>query len=296
MLISSFTKHKNFLWTLFFTGIVTLFSSFLPNLVQNGIALIGILTVGILHGANDLKILNALPGKKKYPTTTLFVSYIGVVILGIGLFSFLPLLGLISFVGVSCYHFGEQHWQGKLKPKGNPFPLYIFYGGVIFFLLFTFQYNTTTDVIQQMTQIYLPFSFFWMGLALLFLLFFLTVFRYTDSFIPIFEEMALLAVFAILFANSTLVFGFAYYFVVWHSLPSLKEQVHYLYQQTAFVSYYQYFKTAAMYWVLAIMGLCSSYFFFEFSESQYLTLLFSFLAAITFPHVVVMGWMFNSKK
>jgi hypothetical protein len=57
-----------------------------------------------------------------------------------------------------------------------------------------------------------------------------------------------------------------------------------------------YFKSAFLYWILALIILVSSYFFGSLPKDQYLSIFFSFLAAITFPHVVVMGLMFHSHK
>ena len=38
-------------------------------------------------------------------------------VLGIAVFYFIPGVALLSFVLVSCYHFGEQHWEGRLKHR-----------------------------------------------------------------------------------------------------------------------------------------------------------------------------------
>jgi hypothetical protein len=52
-------------------------------------------------------------------------------------------------------------------------------------------------------------------------------------------------------------------------------------------------KTAIVYWILALSGL--GLFYFYLPQEQYLSIFFSFLAAITFPHAVVMGLMFHSR-
>ena len=92
---------------------------FLPQILsQNAIACLGILSFGILHGANDLKIIgkNNWKFKSNYRLFP-FVLYMGVVVLGIAVFYFIPGIALLSFVLVSCYHFGEQHWEGRLKHR-----------------------------------------------------------------------------------------------------------------------------------------------------------------------------------
>ncbi len=278
------------------TLFAALFSIFLPISIQNILAGLGILTVGILHGANDLKILTALKSSTKFKKRDYFLIYIGVVLLGIAVFYFFPSAGLLTFVGVSCYHFGEQHWEGKLNPALHPFPFFTLYGALLFFLLFTFQYEDTLAVVSQISSVTLSFSFFWMTLGLLCLLFFLTLFRYVKSFSKIFMELGLLIVLSILFANASLLFGFAFYFVVWHSIPSLQEQISYLYPSSSSFPLYQYFKSAALYWIMALLGLLFAYYYIGVTEKNFLALFFSFLAAITFPHVVVIGRMFRRKK
>jgi Brp/Blh family beta-carotene 15,15'-monooxygenase len=106
----------------------------------------------------------------------------------------------------------------------------------------------------------------------------------------------LLGLLALLFYKGTLLFGFGLYFVLWHSLPSLSSQVNYLYEKKISKSYKEYFKSAFFYWILALVGLIVFYFFGVLPKNQYLSVFFSFLAAITFPHVVVMGLMFESHK
>jgi len=50
-----------------------------------------------------------------------------------------------------------------------------------------------------------------------------------------------------------------------------------------------------IYWVGALGGLFLFYYFIEVEEAYLLSIFFSFLAAITFPHAIVMGLMFQSE-
>ena len=107
------------------------------------------------------------------------------------------------------------------------------------------------------------------------------------------KELFLLGLLAILFLKGTLLFGFGLYFVVWHSLPSLRSQVKHIYQNLNKTSILEYLKSALLYWIIALVGLFGAYFFLKIPSDQYLPLFFSFLAAITFPHALVMGRMFS---
>ena len=102
-------------------------------------------------------------------------------------------------------------------------------------------------------------------------------------------ELVLLAFIGLLFSRASLLLGFGVYFVVWHSIPSIQDQVRFLYNNKAGSSWY-YLKSSAPYWLLSLMGLLGS-FLFDVHSWEFLPLFFSFLAAITFPHTVVMGWL-----
>ena len=111
---------------------------------------------------------------------------------------------------------------------------------------------------------------------------FLSFFIIDKSLIKnLFLEIALLFFLSIIFNTSTLLFGFGFYFVVWHSLPSLFSQIKFLYQDEIYNPYTRYLKESFFYWILAIAGLfgfyileCSSrtifiYIFFFFSSDYF---------------------------
>ena len=88
------------------------------------------------------------------------------------------------------------------------------------------------------------------------------------------------------FKSFDLIDAFAFYFVLYHSIPSIFEQTEYLFGEISFKSTLKYFKSALLYWVFAIVGLIIYYYLNQANELS-LNLFFSFLAAITFPHVIV---------
>lgn len=295
-LTDSFTAPKYFLAFFGISLFSIIFSLFTPIWVQNLVAIVGILSFGILHGANDLKIIAKKTRQKEGATGfKFFVIYIGVVILGIVLFFFIPKIALLCFVLVSCYHFGEQHWSGRSLDRLNPFVFYFSYGAIVFFSLFTFQYEQSAEIILQITGLTLAFQFFWIGLVVSFLAFLLCLILSKKNLTHYLLELGLLVVLAFLFSNASLLFGFGLYFVLWHSIPSLNSQLKYIYKASTRNSLLQYLKAAALYWILALAGMLLFYYFVRVPEDQYLSIFFSLLAAITFPHAVVMSLMFHSK-
>ena len=261
--------------------------------IQNIIGIIAILCIGIIHGANDIKIISTFSNngnKFKY-----FSFYLLTVLIGCLLFFFLPSIALLVFVLVSCFHFGEQHWESKLKPnKYNSF-FYFFYGGVVFLLLFIIKHEDVSIVISQITGINFESIFFQISFLIFFLCFFIIIF-FKKEFILLFIEILLLLFFILVFSNSTLIYAFSFYFIIWHSLPSLKSQINNLYGEVSYASIYNYVKSSILYWLISIVGLFSFYYFFDIQSNYFLPLFFSFLAAITFPHVIVISLMFQTNK
>ena len=294
-LTSSFTITKKFIFSLFFTLICIVFTLFCSENLQNIASSLGILSFGILHGANDIKILSS----KKMKINSLFgvsflLIYLVVVFSGILLFYFIPGIALLSFVAVSCYHFGEQHWQDKLNDIKRPLPFYITYGSLIFLMLFSFHYSQVEEIIFRISSVHIPYQFFFVSLIITGNIFLGYIFIKLKNIKHILLEIFLLGALAILFYTGSLLFGFGIYFVIWHSLPSLKSQIKYLYPEKEDRPYLKYFKSAFLYWIMALIGLVTIYFFGTLPKDQYLSVFFSFLAAITFPHVIVMGLMFHS--
>ena len=296
LLTLSFTKDKFLIIPQLITLICIIFAVFFNDSSQNLISFLGIFSFGILHGANDLKIIDKNFGKsQKKLKGFFFLSYILVIILGIGIFYWIPGIALISFVLVSCYHFGEQHLERIVDlNKGKVF-FYFTYGAIIFLMLFSIHYSETVKVIFQISGKVLPFTFFIYSLFLTSIAIIIqALFHFKNSKLLI-QEFFLLGLFALLFTSSNLLFSFGIYFVIWHSLPSLNSQIKFLYDDKVSdkTGYKKYIKASFLYWILALGSLGGVYFFAEIPREQFLSLFFSFLAAITFPHAIVMERMFS---
>ena len=259
------------------------------------ISAIGILSFGILHGANDIKILVKKKSTSK-PLLKIFylISYVTVVLLGVSVFYFFPALGLATFISVSCYHFGEQHWQSKLNKIKERRLFFFTYGALIFSILFIFHYKSINEIIFQISNYDLSYvdlkNIFIFSTILLLCL----VIKNLQKIKNLWIEFMIIVFLGIIFSQGSLLFGFGFYFIIWHSLPSLKSQIRFLYEGQVTNPFIKYLKSGFIYWIFAIIGLVGFYFLGVLPEEQYISVFFSFLAAITFPHVVVMGLMFKS--
>jgi Brp/Blh family beta-carotene 15,15'-monooxygenase len=207
-------------------------------------------------------------------------------------------MALVLFILFSGYHFGEQHWN-KLKDKGNNIILTIFqtiYGLFILFLLFQFHELEVKQIIFQISKTSIELLDFKMITLVIGILLIISGFLLNRKTTKLKSEVIInifyLLVFAIVFKTADLIWAFAIYFVVWHSFPSIKEQIQFLYGSYSFKNFKRYFKSAFIYWIISLFGIAILYFLFKDKEI-FNALFFSFLAAITFPHTIVIIKMQN---
>ena len=256
------------------------------------LASFAVLTVGILHGANDLEILSKkFKGSLNHLYIKFLIIYLMVVLLGAAFFFIIPSFTLILFVIFSSYHFGEQHWGERLPLNYANFVFYTFYGALVFFMIFTIQNDEVIFVINKISGYTLSYEFFLyacIGLGITFLIWVLLIEQLRIHFI---KECVILLLLGVIFYINSLLFAFAFYFVVWHSLPSLKEQLIYLYGNFNFNSFLKYLKSSIVYWITSLITLSLVYRYIDFEADYFMPLFFSFLAAITFPHTLVIGMM-----
>ena len=281
--------------THYLTVFCVFFTLFCPDKAQNIISAIGILSFGILHGANDIKILIKKKSTSKPQLKLLYLLlYVVVVFLGVSIFYFFPALGLVTFIAVSCYHFGEQHWESKLHKIRERKLFYFVYGTLIFSILFIFHYRAINQIIFQISNYDLSYVYL-KNIFICSIIFMLClVFKNLQKIENLWIEFMVIFFLVIIFSQGSLLFGFGFYFIIWHSLPSLKSQIRFLYEGQVINPYIKYLKSGFIYWVFAIIGLVAFYSLGILPKEQYVSVFFSFLAAITFPHVVVMGLMFKS--
>ena len=294
------TKFTNFSIVASFLGLWI--NSFIEEETQIIIGFLLIFSFGILHGANDLqlidKTLSKLSGNSFYK---ILLYYVAVVVFGALLFFFIPALALLLFIVVSGYHFGEQHWQSELMGESKKINLlfHLFYGLQILSLLFVFHIQEVQRIISDISKINLTsnsiYLFFYFSLFGFLVLCLIKYLKSKEIKKTVIQELLFLLVFAIIFKTSTLIWGFTIYFILWHSIPSMIDQISFLYGSVTFDNFKKYLKSAFLYWISSLAGILLLYLIFR-NVYFFDALFFSFLAAITFPHVWVIVNMFKTKK
>lgn len=275
------------------TLICTVLGAVLPDTFLTFLAAINVLTIGIIHGANDLYIVSKIrKTTTKHHFGYLFVIYVlFVFVMVFALYRF-PKWSLLLFVVISSFHFGEQQWYQKTIAKSARVHFfYAAFGFMLFALLFFTHKSQTANIIFEITQEQSPayfFNRFLMFASGIFTVFLIINYKQIKPqlFIQAIGFLSLL----LLFSQTSLLWSFSVYFVLWHSLPSLKEQatVLHLYDSTPIRSYV---KSAIPYWLLSLIGLTAAILFVDNEIISLTSLFFAFLAAISIPHVIAIFLM-----
>ncbi len=278
-------------WLLVITFFLLWLTVYLPDPIQQYLAYAGILTIGILHGANDLALLKAVPGGRQLPAARSLGLYLLFVATAVLCFYIFPGIGLVLFLVFSSFHFGEQHWKSKLMLRPGPSRIfYTAYGLLILSLLFICQRESVGEVILQLTGIQPELWWYPLALgvsAMVFTLYLAGNFKRLHA--SLWREGLYLLVFYLAFRSTGLLWGFAIYFILWHAIPSLVDQMRFLYGSLSRENLFRYLRTAFIYWGVSLLGLGLLYLLIGYFSYSFLPVFFAFLAAITFPHVMVIG-------
>ncbi len=275
------------------------FTSFFSNDIQIIIGFVLIFVFGILHGANDLIIISSLNQENSNENfLKILISYLLIITITSSLFIFIPSLAIVLFIVISGYHFGEQHWQDLNQgiSKKNKIIFSLNYGLFILLLLFNFHIPEVQIIIENITTHLISVNVFKVSLyvisCILLIQSFWLLYR-SDYFIrTVAIQILYLITFAIIFKVASLIWGFTIYFIMWHSIPSLNDQIKFLYGRYTFENFISYLKSALVYWIISLLGIFILYYLLK-DENIFDAIFFSFLAAITFPHVWVISKMFD---
>ena len=144
-------------------------SYFISDVYENMLGFILILSIGVIHGANDLLIINRYSTKESNKNHILFFFYyLMIVIIGFTLFYIIPSLALLAFIVVSVYHFGEQHWEVNLAVTNLrskiKLSLIISHGLAFFIIIFM---NNLVAVNEVLASFYIsPLNYSYLALSL----------------------------------------------------------------------------------------------------------------------------------
>ena len=88
-------------------------------------------------------------------------------------------------------------------------------------------------------------------------------------------ETILIIFLGFFFARASLLLSFSVYFVFWHSIPSILDQLNFLYQKDN-ARKMKYFLSSLPYWIMSILGLFGFYFYFHTKDIAFVVFLIGF--------------------
>ena len=275
---------------------------------QTYIFLIGIIILGIPHGAVDVLIStkDAKDKKRSFSYFTFFYTYIGRLIAFLLLLLLVPSIGIVLFIIIASFHFGETDLYkfniNSLKGKLFSFS----YGWVIIsFIIFSHfeEVKTLLYLFESGRDHRLMIN--WISnyklliLSISFILFFCFAFIYFlgNGRNPELSGEFLVAFLIIIFIvyNLPMLLGFTFYFVMWHSIMSLKNIIVYL-GKDRYVSNINLIKQICIYSLIAITGILLfgiAGFMFVNNNTLVIYVLLG-LAVLTAPHMQIMHTMYNN--
>jgi len=263
----------------------------LPAAAENLIGYFLMLTVGVGHGANDIKIFFRDRELSTSRAIRFIVIYAAVVILGFGAFFIVPDFILALFIVVSGFHFGQEHHEQYELPKSFLKTLFLTIYGLAIITVLLYINSTESLLIindliySELTTTMLAYTAY--GCAALMFILGLVLLR-TVPVSQLLRELFYLIVLLVIFKISSLLWGFAIYFVLWHSVPSIHHQIHHLYGYVSKNTILKYLKSSLLYWLAALVFLAVLYYVLNERTALFLTVIVAFLGGITFPHVMVM--------
>jgi len=248
--------------------------------------LIVMLSIGIPHGSVDHIIAFINPEARKFNSKLIFyITYLSLIVFNIALWVISPFLGLLVFLIISCYHFGETQVIGY-NPTDNKLLNFVV-GANILLSLFL---NNITEL-QEILYILPQFaSLDLTGFdSVFFLLISVAVLMLSIVNFEIKRKVTLYAEITILymvFFHTDLLTSFALYFGFCHSLPMLMLEFK-EFKTDSFMKFY--LKTLPFTIISIIFGFLLYQFNNDLLTSDNLILfVFIIISSLTLPHVFIM--------
>jgi len=275
--------------------------------VQTYIFLAGVVICGIPHGAADLLISVKEASDRKVPFSHLnfFSKYLGRLLAFLALLLLLPSVGLIVFIIIGSFHFGETDLNRLDTDSIKGSFLSFSYGLVVIsvIVLGHFQEVKTLLLLFQSGQNH-AHLINWVDrykvvmLSISLILFFSTVFIYflgnTENPESSGEFLVDFSVLVFITFNLPMILGLTFYFIFWHSILSIKNIVAYFNKDNYF-PFMVIIRQICFYSFLAIIGILLfgiTGFMFLNSSTMVIYMILG-LAVLTAPHINIMHIMYK---
>ena len=293
-------------FSLFFIFFSLLFPE-LSDRIAPWIVVASVFLIGIPHGAIDHIVSSELFGTgRNIQGHLLFYGSYLIIMLLLGLvWIFIPIIGMIIFLAISIYHFGQADMEDFLITKQKQPIWYILRGTFIIGLIVFSSADVTYPIISSAMNISVDLFYSIMPPAFLAVMFILLVYITFTFFSVIKKDISSIKVFTLesivltlLFLISGPLIGFALYFAIWHSSGHIVELQQFFESKGRTLSLLQFYKLAIPFTLVSIAGLIFLLYIQNIFqvEEQFLTLMFILISVLTLPHMLIVDRMYSEKS
>ena len=248
--------------------------------------LIVMLSIGIPHGSVDHIIAFINPQARKFESKLIFyVVYLSLIVFNIIIWVISPFLGLLVFLIISCYHFGETQVIGY-NPTDNKILNFVIGANILLslFLNNIVELQEILYILPQFSSLDLSGfdSVFFLLISVAILMLSIVNFKIKRK-VPLYAEITILYM---VFFHTDLLTSFALYFGFCHSLPMLMLEFK-EFKTDSFMRFY--LKTLPFTILSIIFGFLLYQFNNDLLTSDNLILfIFIIISSLTLPHVFIM--------
>lgn len=271
------------------------------------IAMLLIVFIGIPHGANDHLLFFNLFREKiahdKNKTVYFFTTYIGLIFTYAIFWYLFPVFSLAIFILISIYHFGQSNvYLTSIRSKILQIASIIISGTFVLMTPILSNITTALPVIKSLTNQSKIFdisphlaSNLSLGIGLLMGVFWLSMYAFSlMNRKKLRREIIHWFILFALFRYTPLWIGFSVYFSLWHAIPSMEDQINFFKISQAKYHLGVYLREILPFSVMALATLGIALFFSGeyLINTQGIAILFSFIAIITLPHMIMMDLLY----
>jgi Brp/Blh family beta-carotene 15,15'-monooxygenase len=298
---------------LIFAGIISLifmipaiFTPEIHDAIAPYLVVASVFLIGIPHGAIDHIISAELfnTGRSLRGHLIFYSSYLLIMLLVGLLWVWAPIAGMILFLIISVYHFGQADMEDFLLTGRNKYAAYVVRGIFILGLIIFSDTSVTLPIIAEATNINLAETAFaressilaLFGIPALYLLFSFSLTGIREIRRPlIFLSDFVLLLF--LFAICGPLTGFAVYFTVWHSAGHIHEMQRFFNQKNKQLTITAFYKLAMPFTLISVFGLFILLLINNVAgmEGKLLTLMFILISVLTLPHMFIVDKLYSNR-
>ncbi len=288
---------------IFFVLFALLFPQVLAN-TEMVIAAALIVLIGIPHGATDhlifLQLRSTFLGSRGIEQ--FYLHYLLLMAAYSIIWWLMPAVALAIFLLLSVYHFGQSNWNYVQFPsKVEASITYLLWGSFVLLIPIIWNFEDAASIIASITRSQpMMLSAGWrQALCLLLLLsngwliVYLRVQRRIDR-AHLRGELLNLWIMSVLFFFAPLLLSFVVYFVFWHSISSMADQVQFFRREAPHYNWKNYVRQALPLSAVAVGSLVLLYFLQrQLGFQTNIGLLFIFISVVTLPHMILIELLYS---